>query len=95
MTTPSSPPDPSKPDKYRTDFKTLIDQRKLEYECIEGSTQPGPVWFATYNLIKPDGGKIYLGSSSGTNKKVAKELAAKQALDMLISLIGEVSASAT
>lgn len=89
MSTPlSDPPDPSKPDRYRTEFKTLADRNDLRFQCVEENALPGPCWWATYYLLNTDGSIAnYLGSSLGTSKSIAKEHSAKIALGSLTSLI--------
>jgi hypothetical protein len=91
-TPPSSAPYPSKPDKYRTELKTVADRNNLTFKCFDESSDPGPVWWATYKLINADGSAgEYLGSSSGTSRNIAKEHAAKQALGTLNGIIAAMS----
>jgi hypothetical protein len=91
----SSPPIPGKPDKYRTEFKTLADRNGYLFECIEEAAVGVQGWWARYRLINDNGSPgAYLGSNIGTSKPIAKEHAAKQALGELQRLINERSTSA-
>jgi len=73
-------------DHYRIQLKILVDRNHLRLTCDLEFDEQNRIWWATYYL-NPGDSKVYLGSCHGISMAIAKEQAARVALEALLPLL--------
>ncbi|KIM30040.1 hypothetical protein M408DRAFT_22460 [Serendipita vermifera MAFF 305830] len=95
-TAPHIAPPNHPPDYWRQLLNALATSCNLRFRSDLEYVEEQRAWWATYHLLNPDNTNAnYLGMDNGTSQDIAKEWAARQSYETLVTLIQQWTQAAS